>query len=96
MRNELRAAGVTQPIGTNSHDPSIESHMDYVAVHDEFLPSPRAVPVMINETAALSLQEMDELYASSLELDGVYYFLWRGELNPSDWEQALALLGGQR
>lgn len=96
VRDALRAAlgDRRRLIGTNSHDPEIEAHFDYVARHVEEAQAPSDRPVIVNETSPLTPAQFREQLEAARRL-GSTFVLWRGTMNGRQWQRALRFLQDQ-
>ena len=100
VRDELEQRGFSSKlIGTNSHNDAIENHplIDYISEHYETAPIRRSKPTVNNEQASSWVtvsnfeNELREAYRK-----GTYFQLWRGDLNDSQYREALNKLSAFR
>lgn len=85
---------VAPPIGTNSHDPFLESEMDYIARHGVYVVSPGAGPTIVNEynpNPPLTASRWREL-AIANKRNGVAFMLWRHSMGDVEFEKALRFM----
>jgi hypothetical protein len=90
IKSELN--GINRLIGTNSHDPFIESKVDYVSYHQSNAPSNIGKPVQVNEYGD---NVTPEDYNRELNLGysrGTYFHLWRAGMDDADWLKSLGYL----
>ncbi|MCC6276813.1 MAG: hypothetical protein IT289_02730 [Oligoflexia bacterium] len=99
MRDELQKRGFgLRPIGTNSHESSIEDHfeIDYINRHVQKVLSGGSKPMLVNEyngdfianlTADQFLSHLREAYSK-----GTVFHLWRGDLGENKWNKFLIKL----
>ena len=94
IRNAEREFGyVRHPIGTNSHDTSLEREFDYSTWHGKDAIDAGPVPRLVNETN--DRETSAENYEQAMKdacAQGTYFGLWRGRMRNSEWDKALKVM----
>lgn len=90
VKDELSRRGFPDRlVATNTHDPDLESRLDYIARHDEAAPRAGAKPILVNEYSSLPSAEVLRQVQRSRRF-GTMFMYWRGDHGQDEWEATLA------
>lgn len=93
VKDELRQRGFPDRlVATNTHDPGLESRLDYITRHVSEAPRAGARPIVVNEYAPLPPSEVLRQVRRARRF-GTHFMYWRGDHDQSQWESTLAELG---
>jgi len=92
VKDELRRRGVgDRLVATNTHDPDLESRLDYVTRHDDEAQQRGEKPILVNEYAPLPPEEVVRQVRRARRR-GTMFMYWRGDHDQGQWESTLAEL----
>lgn len=92
VKDELLRRGFPDRlVGTNTHDAGLEGQLDYVARHRPEAQQPGVKPILVNEYATLSSDEVLQQVRRAASL-GTMFMYWRGDHARAVWEGTLAAL----
>ena len=92
VKDELRRHGFPDRlVATNTHDPGLESRLDYVTRHERVAQQPGPKPILVTEYAPLPPEEVIRQVRRARRL-GTMFMYWRGDHSQGEWESTLAQL----
>jgi hypothetical protein len=92
VKDELRRRGFgDRLVATNTHDPGLESRLDYVTRHDQEAQQAGAKPILVTEYPSLPPDEVLRQVRRARRF-GTSFMYWRGEHTQAQWESTLAQL----
>jgi hypothetical protein len=90
VKDELSRRGFSDRlVATNTHDPGLESRLDYITRHEQGAPRAGAKPILVNEYESLPPDEVLRQVRRGRRF-GTMFMYWRGDHNQSQWESTLA------
>jgi hypothetical protein len=92
VKDELRQRGLgDRLVATSTHDPDLESRLDYVTRHESEAQQRGAKPILVNEYSSLPSDEVLRQVRRARRF-GTMFMYWRGDHDQADWERTLAEL----
>jgi hypothetical protein len=92
VKDELRRRGFSDRlVATNTHDPELESRLDYITRHAREAQRAGAKPILVNEYASLPSAEVLRQVRRARRF-GTMFMYWRGDHAQAEWEATLAEL----
>jgi hypothetical protein len=89
VKDELRRHGIANRlVATNTHDPELESRLDYVTRHDTRAQQAGAKPILVTEYRSQPPDEVLRQVRRGRRL-GTSFMYWRGEHVQAQWESTL-------
>jgi hypothetical protein len=92
VKDELRRRSFSDRlVATNTHDPELESRLDYITRHAREAQRAGAKPILVNEYAPLPSAEVLRQVRRARRF-GTMFMYWRGDHGQAEWEATLAEL----
>jgi hypothetical protein len=94
VKDELRRRGFPDRlVATNTHDPGLESRLDYITRHQESAPEAGAKPILVTEYPPLPPEEVLRQVRRGRRF-GTMFMYWRGDHPEPQWISTLGQLRG--